>query len=115
MPNATDEEIQSTYGCLERPIAVYGHIHRPYIRTLRGMTVVNTGSVSLSYDGDPRPSYLLLDGSNATIRRVSYNIEAETRAIMQCGLPHAAWICQTLRAATYIPPAPLTAPGLHGG
>jgi hypothetical protein len=49
------------------------------------MTVVNTGSVSLSYDGDARASYLLLDGSNATIRRVSYDIEAEVRAIMQCG------------------------------
>jgi putative phosphoesterase len=106
MPNATDEEMQSTYGCLERPIAVYGHIHRSHVRSLRGMTVVNTGSVSLSYDGDPRASYLLLDGSNATIRRVSYDIEAEARAIMQCGLPHAEWICQTLRAATYVPPAP---------
>jgi hypothetical protein len=69
------------------------------------MTVVNTGRVSLSYDGDPRASYLLLDGSNATIRRVSFDNEAEARAIMQCGLPYAAWICQTLRAATYVPPA----------
>ena len=105
MSNATDEEMESTYVGLGRPIAVYGHIHRPHVRSLRGMTVANTGSVSLSYDGDPRASYLLLDGSKATIRRVSYDIEAEARATMQSGLPHAAWICQTLRAATYVPPA----------
>lgn len=104
MPNATDEEMEFTFAGLERSIAVYGHIHRSHIRSLPGMTVVNTGSVSLSYDGDPRASYLLLEGSKPTIRRVSYDIEAEARATMQCGLPHAAWICQTLRAATYLPP-----------
>jgi diadenosine tetraphosphatase ApaH/serine/threonine PP2A family protein phosphatase len=105
MPNATDEELESTFGGLGRPTAVYGHIHRSHVRKLRGMSVVNTGSVSLSYDGDPRASYLLLDGSNATIRRVTYDIEAEACAIVQSGLPHAAWVCQTLRAATYVPPA----------
>lgn len=105
MPNASDEELESTYAGLGRPIAVYGHIHQSYVRPLPGMTVVNTGSVSLSYDGDPRASYLLLDGSKATIQRVAYDIEAEVRAIIQCGMPHAMWVCHTLRAATYVPPA----------
>lgn len=54
MPSATDEEMELTYGGLGRSIAVYGHIHRSHIRSLRGMTVVNTGSASLSYDGDSR-------------------------------------------------------------
>jgi len=35
-------------------IAVYGHIHRPYIRRVGEMTVANSGSVSQSYDGDRR-------------------------------------------------------------
>ena len=50
MPNASDDELQSTYTSLRAQIAVYGHIHRPYIRRLPGMTVANTGSVSQSYD-----------------------------------------------------------------
>ena len=38
------------------------------------MTVANTGSVSLSYDGDRRAAYLLLDDSTPTIRRVEYDV-----------------------------------------
>src|SRR5205814_5340063 len=71
---ATDAQLESIYGPLGRPIAVYGHIHRPYIRCIAGtkmgeMLVANSGSVSLSYDGDRRASYLLLDGTSPTIRR----------------------------------------------
>ena len=68
-PEASDAELESVYLPLGRPIAVYGHIHRSYIRTLPNITVANTGSVSLSYDGDRRASYLLLDGSAPSIRR----------------------------------------------
>ena len=43
----------------------------------RGMMVANTGSVSLSYDGDRRAAYLLLDESKAAIRRVEYDVDRE--------------------------------------
>jgi len=46
MPDAGDAELRSTYASLGAQIVVYGHIHRPYIRRLQGMTVANTGSVS---------------------------------------------------------------------
>jgi predicted phosphodiesterase len=82
-----------------QPIAVYGHIHRSYIRTLAGLTVINTGSVSLPYDGDPRASYLLLDDSKPTIRRVEYDIDKEIKALYASGLPHADWIAKSLRTA----------------
>jgi diadenosine tetraphosphatase ApaH/serine/threonine PP2A family protein phosphatase len=69
------------------------------------MTIANTGSVSLSYDGDPRASYLLLDGPNVTIRRVEYDLEREADALLRSGLPHAGWLCQILRAGRYQRPA----------
>ena len=53
-PEASDAELQSVYAPLGQPIAVYGHIYRAYIRNVSGMIVANTGSVSLSYDGDRR-------------------------------------------------------------
>jgi predicted phosphodiesterase len=53
-PEASDAELESVYAPLGQPIAVYGHIHRSYIRSVSGMIVANTGSVSLSYDGDRR-------------------------------------------------------------
>src|SRR5260370_18416267 len=103
MPNAGDEEFQSTYASLRAPIVVYGHIHRPYIRRLQGMTVANTGSVSQSYDGDTRASYLVIDGKSITIRRVEYDVESEAKELWPSGLPHAAWLARILLAGKYCP------------
>jgi len=99
-PEASDAELQSVYSPLGRPVAVYGHIHRSYIRTLPNITIVNTGSVSLSYDGDRRAAYLLLDGSTPSIRRVEYDVDKELQALSVCGLPHAAWMAKTLASAS---------------
>jgi putative phosphoesterase len=104
MPNAGDDELQTTYTSLNAPIVVYGHIHVPYIRRLPGMTVVNTGSVSQSYDGDRRASYLVIDGENLTIRRVEYDVESEAQDLLRSGLPHADWLARILLAGKYSPP-----------
>ncbi len=99
-PEASDAELQSVYSPLSQPIAVYAHIHRSYIRSVSGMIVANTGSVSLSYDGDPRAAYLLLDGSKPAIRRVEYDVARELKALASCGLPHAAWSAKILQTAS---------------
>ena len=103
-PEAADAELESVYVPLGQPIAVYAHIHRPYIRSVSSSQgerlVVNTGSVSLSYDGNRRASYLLLDGPSPTIRRVEYDVDEEVKALSSCGLPHADWIARTLLAAS---------------
>ena len=83
------------------PIAVYGHIHRPFIRKTPGMIVVNTGSVSLAYDNDPRASYLLLDETTPIIRRVEYDVEKEIKMLAGCGLPHANWIARILESGSF--------------
>jgi len=103
MPNASDEELRSTYASLRAPIVVYGHIHRPYIRRLPGMTVANTGSVSQSYDGDTRASYLVIDGESVAIRRVEYDVESEAKELLRSGLPHADWLARILLAGKYCP------------
>jgi predicted phosphodiesterase len=97
--DATDAELQSTYLPLGQTIAVYGHIHQPFVRDVAELKVINTGSVSQSFDGDPRASYLLIDNGTPTLRRVAYDIEREINAITASGLPHADWITRTLRAA----------------
>lgn len=97
---ASDAELESVYGPLGQPVAVYGHIHRSYIRSVSGMTVVNSGSVSLSYDGDRRASYLVLDDSRPEIRRVEYDIDRELRALSSCGLPHADWVAKILESGS---------------
>ena len=101
---ATDTELESTYDSLASPIAVYAHIHHPYIRGASNRTIVNTGSVSLSYDGDWRASYLLIDNETPSIRRVVYDLDEEARALAASGLPHPDWVTMTLRCGSFSMP-----------
>ena len=68
------------------------------------MVAANAGSVSLSYDGDPRASYLVLDGTNVTIQRVEYDLEREANDLLHSDLPYAGWVSQILRTGNYLPP-----------
>jgi len=99
---ATDAELETLYGLLGQPIAIFGHTHRPFIRGITGQPelLINTGSVGLSYDGDPRASYLILDKNTPSIRRVEYNVEKELKALVSCGLPGAEWTAKMLRTSS---------------
>ncbi|HWZ12983.1 MAG TPA: hypothetical protein VNX22_07595, partial [Acidobacteriaceae bacterium] len=96
MHTASDAELESVYAPLGQPIAIYGHIHCSYIRSVSGMIVANTGSISLSHDGDTRAAYILLDESRPAIRRVEYDVDRELKALSGCGLPHADWVAKML-------------------
>jgi predicted phosphodiesterase len=97
--DSSDAELQSVFGPLDHSIAVYGHIHRAFVRSVAGMIVANTGSVSLSFDGDVRAAYLLLDGSEAVVRRVEYDVAKEITALSRLGVPHSEWLGRTLASA----------------
>ena len=101
---APDAELDSIYAPLDHSIAVYAHIHHPCVRRVANRIIANTGSVSLSYDGDSRASYLLIDDDEPHIRRVTYDLAGECRALAQCGLPHADWIATTLQKASFVMP-----------
>ena len=98
-PEAGDEELEAAYSPLGKTMAVYGHIHRPFVRRMRALTIANAGSVGLPYDGDRRASYLMLDDGEAQIRRVEYNVEHELHAVMNSGMPHANWVARMLADA----------------
>jgi putative phosphoesterase len=100
-PEVSDQELKSVYGTVGRPLVVYGHIHRPYTRQVGGLTVANSGSVSLSYDGDPRAAYLLVDDGIPAIRRVEYSVEKELTALAENGMPHSEWIAKLLKSACF--------------
>ena len=109
LPDAGDDELQRVFAALDAPIIVYGHIHRPFVRELASMTIANTGSVSLSYDGDARASYLVVDESRVStdearpwVRRVEYDVEREARVLLKSGIPHSEWVSKTLRAGRFV-------------
>jgi putative phosphoesterase len=103
-PNATDDELESVYQGLGKPIAVYAHIHHPYVRRVGRAVIANTGSVSLSYDGDARASYLLVDDEGPRICRVAYDLSAEAKALAGSGLPYSQWVADTLQKASFVMP-----------
>ena len=101
LANASDDELARTFEPLACRRVVYGHIHRPYIRRVGGIAVANSGSVSLSYDGDPRAAYLLVDNGVPAIRRVEYDLEKELRVLEQSAMPHWNWIAKVLKSACF--------------
>jgi putative phosphoesterase len=101
---STDEELRDGYAPLQSRMVVYGHIHRPYIRRLPSLAVANSGSVSLSHDGDPRAAYVVIDGDAITITRVEYDIAREVIALMNSACPDAEWIAHILRSGSPLPP-----------
>jgi putative phosphoesterase len=100
---ASDEELEQTYGGLSARCVAFGHIHTPFVRRLRSRTVANTGSVSLSFDGDPRAAYLVVDGDRVEIRRVAYDVETEVALLAESQDPFAPSTIASLRKAAYVP------------
>ncbi len=82
---------------------LYGHIHVPYVRDVRGRTVVNLGSVGMPFDGVPQASYVILhvdgDAFRVEHRRVAYDVEAACRRYGEIGYPAADVMKRVLRAA----------------
>lgn len=101
-PAAEEPEFERMFEGSDARLVAYAHIHQPYVRFANGRSVVNTGSVGLPFDGDPRASYALLetDGEHytASIRRVRYDVEAAVAAFAGSGHPYADSVIQAIRA-----------------
>ncbi len=48
LAGATDSELELIYSPLGQAVAVYGHIHQPFVRNTAELTVINSGSVGQS-------------------------------------------------------------------
>ncbi|MBI4317589.1 MAG: metallophosphoesterase family protein [Chloroflexi bacterium] len=72
-------------------VVVYGHTHRPYVKTADGVLFVNVGSTGKPKDGDPRACYALLEVQagkvDVNFQRVPYDLTAVASAIRKSGLP----------------------------
>jgi putative phosphoesterase len=99
LPDASDEELRATYRSLGAAIAVYCHIHRPFVRRLDGLIVANSGSVGLPWDGDTRASYLLVEDGEPVVRRVEYDIERHMADLTRSGYPSSRWLAEQARTA----------------
>jgi putative phosphoesterase len=99
--DATDETLRETFAPLDVPVVVYGHIHHPYVRRLDGLTVVNSGSVSLSLDGDVRATYAVLEDGRIEHRRIAYDVERVAADLIRNDQPNAAIYVAWLRSGSF--------------
>ena len=91
-PSITSRGLESKLGGIRPGILACGHTHIPFARRMRGMLVVNCGSAGFPVDGDPRPSFAMLELArgkrpSARIFRYSYDVSLVVKAIARNRLP----------------------------
>lgn len=72
-------------------VIVFGHTHRPYLKSAGGVLFVNVGSVGKPKDGDPRACYVAMETSKPEkleFVRVTYPVEVVAQAIRASELPN---------------------------
>jgi putative phosphoesterase len=109
MPDAEDDVLTAIYEPLDAALAVYGHIHRPYARTLTRLTVANSGSAGMPWDGDPRASYLLIEDGHPRLMRVEYDVEREAALLLDSGYPDAPRLVEMRRRGVFLRPGAASA------
>ena len=55
------------------------------------------------FDGDPRASYLLVDGGEVDVVRVEYDIEREVSLLLNSGYPDVRRLAKTRGSGQFIP------------
>lgn len=104
-PWAPVEELSTLRADERTGLVLFGHMHHPFVRTAQGFTVVNTGSVGLSFDGDNRASYAIIDieGGDLAIqiRRVTYDVERAIQVARDVGMPDLEVFAHAVRQAAY--------------
>src|SRR5437667_7466245 len=67
LADAPNDDLLAGYGGLGSGTVIYGNTHQPFLRRLDALTIANSGSVGLPYDGDQQASYALVENATATI------------------------------------------------
>jgi putative phosphoesterase len=104
-PDADDSDLADAYGGLGTPLVVYCHIHQPFVHDVSdALTVANSGSVGMPFDGDPRVSYLLIEDGEASVRRVAYDVERHVADLSDPGYPDVERLAAVAREGRFVAP-----------
>lgn len=107
LPDTPDDELLATYGGQGADLVVYCHIHRPFVWKIGELTIANSGSVGYPVDGDWRPSYLLIDDDQVSVRRIEYDLEKEIARVRASPFPTRSWLVEVHRRAELVQPVTL--------
>jgi predicted phosphodiesterase len=109
-PTTPDGELDEMVAGAPADVFAGGHTHFQMYRRHRNATVVNPGSVGMSYSRTlplndvglaSWAEYAVVDRGSLSIslRRVHYDKQAVADAIERSGMPHAAWFAAEWRAS----------------
>ena len=102
LPSPADDEEELLAG-VELPRLIFGHTHLPFARVspVRGIELVNPGSVGMPFDGDPRAAYALLhDDGRIEHRRVGYDHLASAERVRSLGEGWSEVVAARIERAT---------------
>jgi predicted phosphodiesterase len=86
-PEAADDEPELLEGVRHKRV-LFGHTHLPFRRvsSVRGIELINPGSVGMPFDGDPRAAYAFVEPHGAVEhRRVAYDVAAAAAKVRSVG------------------------------
>lgn len=86
-PDVSDKQWESELMNITADTVFIGHTHLPMVRNIRGVTVVNPGSVGQPRDGIPMASYAVWEDGRVEIKRVRYDIEATIKGLQETNIP----------------------------
>lgn len=99
-PFEADDHLAEKLFLHDADLYMYAHIHKPYMRSIDGKTVMNIGSVGLPFDGLHKPSYGLVDiaGDDFTtsIVRVDYDVAKVIDQFKQSDYPNVPFMTKIL-------------------
>lgn len=85
--HTAEERLFEAFAGVDAPLVVCGHTHMPFDRQVRGIRVVNAGSVGMPF-GDPGADWLLL-GDDLAPRHTGYDLEAAAARVRASAYPQA--------------------------
>lgn len=81
-----EDRLIPIFGGLSERLAVCGHMHTQFDRTIGSVRVVNAGSVGMPFE-QPAGAYWLLLGPDVQLRRTGYDFERAAERIRRTGYP----------------------------
>ena len=102
LPAPAEDEAELLEGVTQQRVC-FGHTHLPFGRfsAVRGIELVNPGSVGMPFDGDPRAAYALVHPDGAVEhRRVAYDHEAAATRVREIQEGWAETVARRIELAT---------------
>ena len=63
-----------------------GHTHKPFVRRIGRLTIVNPGSLGMPVDGDPRACFAVWQDGAVRLKRIGYDVEGAVSRLYASGL-----------------------------